>query len=104
MDNILKQSKSLGGVVFNEIPLLFESNLQNLYDHILVVVRPIEDRIKSVEDRDGISKEEVIKRIENQFNYENLINITHTLINNDNDIKSLRVKIKGLIDEIIKKD
>lgn len=93
--------KSKGkGLVFHEVPLLFESGYQNSYDKVLVVTRNLEDRITSVIKRSNLTKEEVLKRIQNQFNYENLDKIKHTVINNDGSFEDLAVKVKAVIDEI----
>ena len=102
MQEIFRKSKELGGVVFNEIPLLFESGLEKYYSDIIVVVRPLEKRIESVKLRSNLSKEEIVKIINNQFDYENLQKNKHTIINNDKDLLSLNKEVIGAISEFIK--
>ena len=57
-------------VVFAEVPLLFEGNFEGLFDAILVIRRPIADRIQSIQSRDGLSLEEAQRRIASQYNYD----------------------------------
>ena len=53
--------------VIKEAALLFESGAVGHLDHIIGVNAPTAIRIKRVMDRDGVSKEEVQKRINNQM-------------------------------------
>ena len=100
MEKLLSLSRGKG-VVFNEVPLLFESGYESLYDKVIVVIRPLELRVKSVVERDGLCEEEVYKRIKNQFNYENLEKDKHTVIINDSDILSFKNKVETVINEIL---
>ncbi len=102
MKKMLENSKKESGVIFNEVPLLFESGYQNHYDGIIVVKRSLEDRVNSVTKRDGISKNDVLARINNQFDYENKLNIEHTLIVNDGSLDKLTSSVKVVLEKIVK--
>ncbi len=102
MQEMFNKSKEYGGFVFNEVPLLFESGFENYYDNIIIVIRPLKDRIQSVLNRDGLSESEINKIIKNQFNYENLSQNNHTIITNDKDLTSLKEKVIEVISEIQK--
>ena len=102
MKKMLENSKNESGVIFNEVPLLFESGYQNLYDEIIVVKRSLEDRVNSVTKRDGISKNDVLARINNQYDYENKLNIEHTLIVNDGSLDKLTSSVKVVLEKIVK--
>lgn len=88
-------------VVFHEVPLLFESGYQNKYDKVIVIMRDINSRIQSVKSRSGLSDEEVISRIKNQFNYENLDKNKHTVITNDGNLLDFSAKVKAVVNEIL---
>lgn len=103
MKVLLEKSKEIKGVCFNEVPLLFEGGYQNLYDGVIVVTRDINLRKQDVLKRDNITEEEFYKRVNNQFNYENLSNFTHTVITNDKGLEELTLKVKAVVGEIIKK-
>ena len=102
METLNSLNKAHTGLVFNEVPLLFESGLQSNYDGVIVVYRPLEDRINSVISRSGLSREEVLKRIKNQFNYENFDKTKHTVISNDGVLENLKRKVKEVLIEIEK--
>ncbi len=102
MAKLIRLSKERGGVVFNEVPLLFESNFENLYDNVIIVNRDLKDRVSSVALRDGLTEKDVLLRVNNQINYENIDNNAHTLISNDGSLEELAVKVKAVIDSIVK--
>ena len=88
-------------VVFHEVPLLFESGYQEKYDKVIVIMRDLGLRIKSVQNRSGLTEEEVVSRIKNQFNYENLDKNKHTVITNDGSILDFSAKVKAVVNEIL---
>ena len=104
MENLfLEMEKSTSVLVFAEVPLLFEEGYERRFDQVIVVLRDRESRIASVQARDGLSKEEVVARIKNQFDYEKNKIIAHTLIYNDGDLNALYQKVERAINEIKKK-
>lgn len=104
MENLfLEMEKSTSVLVFAEVPLLFEEGYERRFDQVIVVLRDRESRIASVQVRDGLSKEEVVARIKNQFDYEKNKIIAHTLIYNDGDLNALYQKVERAINEIKKK-
>ena len=58
-----------GGLVFNEVPLLFEGGFESLYDGVIVVVRNKEVRIAAALARDKTDEKRVLARINNQTDY-----------------------------------
>jgi dephospho-CoA kinase len=52
--------------VIMEAAILFESGYRKMVDRIVTVTAPVEERIARVISRNSITKEEVLKRIENQ--------------------------------------
>ena len=103
MQKMLSLSKNQNKIVFNEVPLLFESGYEDLYDGVIVVLRDKEERIKSVIERDGKSRSQVEDIIKNQFNYDNISQKKHILIVNDGNVKSLQGKVDVVLSEIEKK-
>ncbi|MGN0824022.1 MAG: dephospho-CoA kinase [Candidatus Coproplasma sp.] len=86
-------SESDSGVVFYEVPLLFEGEYQNLFDDVLVVLRDRRQRIEWVTKRDGLKEEEVINRLNKQFNYDIADFAKYYVIHNDGNIDDLKAKI-----------
>ena len=87
-------------VVFYEVPLLFESRLENRFDKVIVVMRARDVRIADAARRDGRSAEEIGLRAEKQFDYENNDLSLHIVIKNDGDLKSLEQCVKKVLREI----
>ena len=88
---------------FLEVPLLFESGLEELFDCVLVVLRNSEDRIQSIVQRDGISTEEAILRIKSQFNYENCDFAKYYVIHNDLNLEELHCRVNEALEVIEEK-
>ena len=88
-------------VVFHEVPLLFESGYQEKYDKVIVIMRDLNSRIQSVKARSGLSTDEVVSRIKNQYNYENLDKNKHTVITNDGNLLDFSAKVKAVVNEIL---
>ena len=62
------------GLSFSEVPLLFESNLMEKFDKILVIIRPKDDRISALQQRDNTTKEKILEKFASQFDYEKALN------------------------------
>ncbi|PBQ33977.1 dephospho-CoA kinase [Sphingobacteriaceae bacterium] len=62
-----------GKIVIKETALLFEAKLEKQMDKIILVVADDETRIQRVMQRDGISREEVLKKIDSQLPQEEKI-------------------------------
>ncbi len=69
--------------VIKEAALFFESGSAGNLDHIIGVYAPRALRIKRVMDRDGTSREEVIKRMDRQINEELKMKLCNSILRND---------------------
>lgn len=96
MERILKKMAD-EPISFAEVPLLFEGGFEHLFRQIVVVYRPLSDRIAAVCARDGVSVENVLSRIKNQVDYEKIIQNGHTVIYNDGDESALRQKVESFL-------
>ena len=87
-------------VAFAEVPLLFEGNYEKHFDGVIVVCRNIEERIRSIVQRDKITKDESLQRISSQFDYDNAENrfkkCNAISIDNNGSVEELQAKIKAL--------
>ncbi|MDD3307551.1 MAG: dephospho-CoA kinase [Acetobacterium sp.] len=77
--------------VFFDCPLLFETNLQNMMDETILVVSDKETRISRIKERDGLSREQAIKRIEMQMSDEEKIGLADTIIENNGSLDDLLI-------------
>ncbi len=98
-EEMFLQSEKYRGLVFFEVPLLFEGNYQNLFNEVLVVLRDADDRISSVKLRDNLPVDEIKKRIESQLNYDNCSFTQYYVIHNQGKIDDL----SGIISDLLLK-
>ena len=96
-----KAALNSGGLVFNEVPLLFEGGFESLYDGVIVVVRDKEVRIAAALARDKTDEKRVLARINNQIDYEKKDLTAYTLIENDGDLSSLSKKVRKAVEKFI---
>ena len=96
-----KAALNSGGLVFNEVPLLFEGGFESLYDGVIVVVRNKEVRIAAALARDKTDEKRVLARINNQIDYEKKDLTAYTLIENDGDLSSLSKKVRKAVEKFI---
>lgn len=89
----LKKAKKAKGDSVIETPLLLEYDLAGAFDKVIVIVRDLGERIKSVTQRDGITEKQITDRINRQFDYENADLSQYTVVKNDGDLSSLKEKI-----------
>lgn len=103
MQKLFEFNNAQNGVVFNEVPLLFEGGYESFYNKVIIVLRDKQKRIQGIIKRDGLTKQEIENRIKNQFNYENNQIFKHTVIYNDGSLIELERSVKAVVNEIIKK-
>lgn len=90
MAEVENRCKKLDGVVFVEVPLLFERNYQSSFDDAWVVIRDKISRIESVKTRSGLTEEQITARINNQVDYDRLDLSPFTVIRNDKNLEELK--------------
>lgn len=69
--------------VLMESAILFQTGFASYMDRCIVVVAPEEVRIERVQNRDGVSRKEVLARMKNQLSQNELIEKADYLIQND---------------------
>ena len=69
--------------VIKEAALLFESGAAGHLDYVIGVYAPSEMRIKRVMQRDGVSREEILKRIKSQMDENIKMKLCDFVITND---------------------
>jgi len=88
------QDSRLYGKVFFDAPTLFESKREHFVDKIWVVAADREKRIERIMKRDGISREEVEKRMANQLPDEEKESRADVVIINDGTLEDLKEKVR----------
>ena len=68
--------------IIQENALIFEKNKQAAYDRIITVTAPFEKRIERVVKRDGVTRQQVLDRIDNQIDDDYKVKQASFVINN----------------------
>ncbi len=79
-----------------DVPLLFTCDFPIFCDKTLAVLAPRELRILRVMERDGATRKEILKRMENQLSDEEFRQKADYVIVNDGDEESLFQKVKEI--------
>lgn len=66
-----------------DLPLLFEAHFQDMVDYIIVVACSEDAQIKRLTDRDGMTRDEAIRRIRSQLELKKKINAADFVIDNE---------------------
>lgn len=84
-------------IVFIDAPLLFEAGLDKISDVTWVVDVDDEIRIERVAKRDGITRQEVLARLEKQMNREEQKKRASYILNNSTTTEDLYCQIEKLL-------
>lgn len=107
MQKLLSQMDDGEGLVFAEVPLLFEGKFEDLFDEIIVVVRNTEDRIRAVCMRDNLTRAEVEKRMRAQFDYDLDVSLAYLkkisahVIKNEGDSSDLTASVSLVLQRLL---
>ena len=99
-EEMFSQADGAGGTCFCEVPLLFESGAEGMFDGVIVVLRDLNERIKSVAARSNLSRDSVVSRINSQFDYDNCNFAMYYVIHNNGNIEQLRAEVDKIIHRI----
>jgi dephospho-CoA kinase len=86
-------------LVFNEAAILFETGNYLQFDKNILVIAPESTRIERVMKRDNLSKDEVLKRILQQWKDDEKIPLADYIISNDNR-QPLLIQIEKIIEDL----
>ena len=101
MREMFSRANDCSGVVFCEVPLLFEGGYDKYFDCVIVVFRNENERISSVVSRDNKSEELVKEIIKNQYDYSKLAENGHTIfVENNGTPRFLYEKANEIIKKI----
>ena len=87
-------------ILFVGIPLLFEANMQNLFDKIILVYTDDEIRLKRLIKRNDYTQNQALARINSQMNQDEKVSLSDYVINNNGTFEQLKKKVFALIDQL----
>ena len=92
-------NKQSSPIVVAEVPLLFESRADRMFDILVGVEAPLEKQLTLLQKREGINSEQ-LKKINSANLYEANKNKADYIIVNDSDLNSLRKKTNEVINKL----
>ena len=95
----MARAKKLKGTVIVEVPLLFENDLQDAFDKVIVITREKAARINAVKARSNLSEQEIAARINAQFDYDKKDLSAFTVIKNDGEMSDLAAAVIKAVKE-----
>lgn len=95
----LKNNK-FGGVVVIDAPLLFECGMENIADENWLVSADMNIRVSRIMERDGLSEQKIIERINSQMPEDEKKKLADIFLNNSGSIESLYGQIDRLIERV----
>jgi dephospho-CoA kinase len=96
--NFVKQQNS-ESIIIKESALIFETELYKKFTTIILVIAPLEQKIKRVMSRNLISKEEVDKRMQAQWTDEQKLPLANYVISN-NETDALIPQVLSVIQKL----
>ena len=94
------KSNNYRGIVVVDAPLLFECNMQGIGDENWLVSVDLDIRISRVMARDGLTKEQILSRINNQMSQEDKEKLSHVILNNSGTLEELYEQIDMNLERI----
>lgn len=89
-------------IVFAEIPLLFEANLKNEFDKVLVVTCDKDTAIKRMEEDREYTRQEALDRYASQIDPSLQVKKADFVIENNGDLKELGSKVNQFVAQMRK--
>ncbi len=88
-------------VVFFDIPLLFESHLESLVDQIIVVWTTPETELKRLMERNNLTKEEALARINSQMGIDEKAKKADFVIDNNESLEKTQEQVLTFIERFV---
>ena len=102
LEKICKKEKHT--IVLSDIPLLFEGNMQNLFDLTMLVLIAPEEQIRRLMARNGVKKEEAEKRLKSQMPIGEKIASADIVIDNEGSIPETEKRVGQVWKELLRRE
>ncbi len=89
-----------GQLIVHVVPLLFETGYDGMVQKSIVVVAPLDQRIRRVQLRDNIPESKIRARIAAQIDPEEARKRADFVIENDGDLTHLRERTRAALDHL----
>jgi dephospho-CoA kinase len=90
-------------IIAIDAALIYEINLEHMFDAVVVVASRLKNRIERIVERDGLSEKEIRDRISKQIPIEDKVKWADFIINNNSSLEQLKKRSANLYHKLIKK-
>lgn len=86
---------------FAEVPLLFEEGYAGCFDRVIVVLRDREQRIEALKVRSGYTREQALRRMTRQYNYDAPLPSGCDALHNNGSLAALEQELDALLHRLL---
>lgn len=90
-------------LVVVDVPLLFESKLEGMFDETMLVYIPQELQLARLQERDGLSREQAQRRVDAQMPIEDKRALADHVIDNSGDREATRRQVEQLVRRLVER-
>lgn len=88
-------------MAFYDVPLLFEKNMKEMFDYVVVVYSRMDQQIERLKSRNNMTKEQAVNRILNQIPMDDKIKQSDYVIDNTSDLTNLENQVTKLVNDLL---
>ena len=82
-----------------DIPLLYETGQADDYQAVMVVSLPYQDQVSRLMDRDGIDRDQALRKIQAQMSLEEKVKLADYVIDNSGSKEESRQQVEAWLDQ-----
>ena len=82
-----------------DIPLLYETGQADDYQAVMVVSLPYQDQVSRLMDRDGIDRDQALRKIQAQMSLEEKVKLADYVIDNSGSKEETRQQVEAWMDQ-----
>jgi dephospho-CoA kinase len=102
LEKISKKEKN--AIILSDVPLLFEGNMQHLFDSTVLVLIAPDEQIRRLIARNRVSKKEAEKRLKSQMSINEKIALADIVIDNKGSILETEKRVGQVWQELLQKE
>ncbi len=91
-------------IILSDTPLLFEEQMQRMFDLTILVLIPPEEQICRLIARNGLTRDEAQKRLKSQMPINDKVALADIAIDNRGTIKETEKKVKEIWNELLERE
>lgn len=87
-------------IIAVDAALIYELNLEHMFDAVIVVSSKLKNRVERIQRRDRLSEKEIMDRINKQIPLEDKVQWATLVVHNDGDLETLEKNTRRLYSQL----